>query len=151
MSDWQDFKRETNRGARFGIGWIIAIIALVLLVVGAIWAINVLTSGVKGQGDAIAQNNSAENWVAKQAFFEETYAEIEATDRKLDIYAATLAADPTNLTHQQTLAGTKSYCEGLIGEYNAEARKFNSKDWRSPDLPSEIDTYNTATDCKENL
>lgn len=126
------------------------ILGIIALFVGG-YLITVAVSGPKGVGDAIIQKNSAENWTAAQARFEELYADIVATDRKIDVAAELLATNPNDKTYQQTLAGTKSYCEEIVGDYNAEARKFKAEEWRSPDLPPQIDTYNPATDCKENI
>ena len=148
--EWRSIKKDANRSSRYILVWVL----LVLLVMGAvgwaIWAFNVAISGPKGVGDAVIKKNSSENWTAAQAKFEDMYADIEATDRKIDIAAATLASDPTDKTFQQTLAGTKTYCISVVGDYNAEARKFLAEEFRSADLPAQIDNFDPNTDCKEN-
>lgn len=148
--EWRGIKKDVNRGGRFLIGWILIGVLLVLLVGAAIWAINVAASGPKGQADAFAEKNSSSNWVAAQAKFEDMYADIVQTDKKIDVAAEMLASNPTDKTFQQTLAGTKSYCLEVVGDYNAEARKYLAEEFRSADLPAQIDDYNTSTDCKEN-
>lgn len=148
MSDWRDFKREANRGIRFSIGWVLGIIAVVLLVGGAIWGISVAISGPKGVGDAVINKNSAENWTRAQAKFEDLYAEIQASDRKIQVARASLESNPTDKTAQQTLQGVQSACIEFVGEYNAEARKFLSEDFRAADLPARIENSDPTTDCK---
>lgn len=124
------------------------LIALVLVPLAA-WGITVATAGIKGQGDAHIVKSSASNWTKAQARFEELYADIEATDRKITVAAEAKAADPTDKTAADTYLGTVNVCIGLVGDYNAEARKYLSEEFRSADLPARIDTRNPATDCKE--
>lgn len=147
--DRQD-RRQANSIIRFGIGWWIILITIVLLIGAAIWGIGVAVSGPKGQGDAIRQNNSAENWTAKQALFEDLYADIEASDRKIDAAAQALKADPEDKTLQANYSGIVNHCISVVGNYNAEARKFLSEDWRSIDLPDQISNNDPSTDCKES-
>ncbi|AWY05716.1 hypothetical protein SEA_GRETCHEN_28 [Microbacterium phage Gretchen] len=113
------------------------------------WGVGVAVSGPKGQGDAYAQKNSAQNWTAAQARFEELYADIVATDRKITVAAEQKAADPGDKTAADTYLGTVNYCISAVGEYNAEARKYLAADFRAADLPAQIDNYDPSTDCKE--
>jgi hypothetical protein len=151
MSFTKQEKKEHRSWAFYAMAWIIGLIAFVLLVNAVIWTLSVAVSGPQGQGDAIREQNSAENWTSAQARFEEMYADIVATDRKIDVAADLAEQDPENQTYQQTLAGTKSYCLTVVGEYNAEARKFLSEDFRAADLPDQINNNDPDTDCKENL
>jgi len=148
MSDWREFKQEANRGIRFSLGWVIAIVLIVLLLGAAIWGITVAVSGPKGVGDAVIKKNSAENWTAAQARFEDLYADIQASDRKIEVARNAVATSPDDKTAQQTLQGVQSACISFVGEYNAEARKFLSQDFRSADLPAQIDNHDSTTDCK---
>lgn len=124
------------------------IVAVVLAPLGA-WGFTVATAGIKGQGDAHIKKSSAANWTAAQARFEDIYADIVATDRKLTVAAAQKAADPGDKTAADTYLGTVNYCITAVGEYNAEARKYMAADFRAADLPAQIDNYDRATDCKE--
>lgn len=142
--------KEANRGIRWGIGWWLILIVIFALVGAALWGISVAVSGPKGVGDAVIKKNSSENWTAAQAKFEDMYADIVASDRKIDVAAATLATDPEDKTFQQTYAGIQTYCLSVVGDYNAEARKYLAEEFRSADLPAEIDNYDPTTDCKEN-
>jgi hypothetical protein len=149
MSDWREAKRDANRAGRFGLLWVVIVIIVTLVIGGAIWALNVATSGPRGQGDALIEQNSAENWTAAQARFEDLYADIEATDRKITVAGQAIAVNPNDKTAQQTYAGTVNYCLSVVGDYNAEARKYLAADFRASDLPTQIDNNSSATDCKE--
>lgn len=148
MSDWREFKQEANRGMRFSIGWVLIIILVILAVGGAIWGISVAVSAPKGVGDAVIKKNSAENWTAAQARFEDLYADIQASDRKIQVARSAVETAPNDKTAQQTLQGVQSACISFVGEYNAEARKFLSEEFRSADLPAQIDNHDPSTDCK---
>lgn len=148
--DWREIRRDANRGIRFTLTWVGIVVLFIVLAGAAWWGIGVATSGAKGQGDAIREKNSAENWVAAQARFEDMYADIEATDRKITVAFAALQSDPENKTYQQTYLGTVNYCLEVVGDYNAEARKYLAADFRAADLPQEIDGWaGSDLDCKE--
>lgn len=149
MSDWKEERRELNRFGRFSLGWALLIVAVVLLAGAAVWGITVAVSGPKGQGDAEIKKNSAENWVAAQAQFERDYQDILATDQKITNAYTALQANPDDKTLQTNYAGLTSYCLSKVAGYNADARSFLSEDFRSADLPAEIKTTNSTTDCKE--
>lgn len=141
------YVKETAKG--ISAGWILV---LVLLLVGGvtsalIWGIGVATSGVKGQGDAIKINNSAENWTKKQAFFEDKYQAVKVADQKIALFAQVVAKNPKDRTAQDNLTGITSQCMNYVAEYNAESRKFLSQDWKSVDLPIELGNL-PSTDCK---
>lgn len=128
---------------------VLAVLGVIALVVGT-YLVSVAVSGPKGVGDAIIKKNSAENWTAAQARFEDLYAGIKAADAKITLAAANVeAAVPDAKTAQQTYSGIVSGCLDLVGDYNAEARKFLAADFRASDLPSEIDGFDPTTDCKE--
>jgi hypothetical protein len=152
--DGREDRREASKW--FGlsiIGWIIALIVAALVAV-AIWGITVAISGIRGQGDAVIENNSADNWIAAQAEFEQNYAAIKADDSKITNAYNQAQTDPNNTVLQTTYAGLVSHCLTLVADYNADARSYLSEDWRAADLPEQIETEgqfaNPATDCKEN-
>ena len=152
--EWRDTRRDLNRGGRFGLGWFFVILAVVALVGVGIWGFTVVTSGPKGQGDAVIEKNSAENWLKAQARFEQNYAEIKTTDVKINNAYMLWQEDPEDKTLQQTYAGLTSYCLGVVADYNADARSYLSENFRAADLPDQIETEGNladpATDCKEN-
>lgn len=49
---------------------------------------------------------------------------------------------------QTNLDGAIAYCIKVRSEYNAQARKFTQTEWRSTDLPYQIDASAPETDCK---
>lgn len=161
MTDpWDDRERRFTerpvRGALRGmsIGWLLTIVAVVL--VGAIsiglWAFGVFTSPIKGQGDAIKIRESAANRIRAQEGFETLFQDIQAADRVIVISAETLRASsgPEAVRLRAELNGQRQYCTGLVGKYNANARKFTTSDFRAADLPYSIDVNDTLTDCKED-
>lgn len=126
---------------------ILAVVAIVALSWGG-WALSVAVSGPKGVGDAIKQKNSAENWTAAQARFEKQYAAVKGLDQKIGVHRSALEADPKNPVLQTNLTGVTSACVSAVAEYDAESRKFLSEDFKSTDLPYQIDQTNPLTDCK---
>jgi hypothetical protein len=134
-------------GTKIAAGVLAALLAITLITWAA-WAISVAVSGPKGQGDAVKTKNSAENWTAAQAKFEELHQGIQSADKKTELAAERLAANPGDLTLQQQHAGVQSGCVSLVADYNAESRKFLSEDFKSIDLPHQIDTTDPAFDCK---
>lgn len=133
-----------------GAGWRVGVIVLCILAFGGIvsaigWGISVATSDAKGQGDAVKRVNNGDNRLAQQAYFEQTYQDIKAADRKLDQLAADKAAkiDGADIRY----SGAVTYCLGLTGDYNAAARKQVAAKFKAVDLPNHIDTTDPATDC----
>jgi type II secretory pathway pseudopilin PulG len=150
----RDDRREANKWFGLGLGWWVLIVILAITLTAGIWGLQVATSRVKGQGDAQIQKNSAENWIKAQARFEKNYAEIKATDGKITNAYKVWQDDPTDKTAKQTYTGLQSYCLSVVAAYNADARSYLTEDFRSADLPDQIQTEgpsaNKATDCKEN-
>lgn len=146
MSDsWKQDRRDANRVGRWVIVWVLIAVALVVAIGGALWFLNVATSAPRGQGDALATKNSAANWTAAQARFEDEYADVIATDRKI---TATAGDAKDKGTRGDTYRGLVSYCLSAVGEYNADARKYLARDFRAADLPQQIDTSDPSTDCE---
>lgn len=130
------------------IGLVIAAVIGIALISAAIWGIGVAFSPVKGQGEAYKTKNSSENWTKAQGKFEDLYADIQAADKKAKLATDALAANPTDLTLQQTHSGLVSGCLNLIADYNAESRKYLAADFKAADLPHQIDETDRSTDCK---
>jgi hypothetical protein len=127
---------------------VIGVVLVFALAIG-VWAFKVATSDVRGKGNAFAQKNSAKNWTEAQARFESLYAEIVATDRKVTVAAHYLAKHPGDRTAEDTYLGTQNVCLSFVADYNAAARTYLAADFRSVDLPAQIDDNDHATDCKE--
>lgn len=130
----------------------VGITVLAVVVVVAIWWVSygakVYTSEFTGRGDAIIQKNSAENWVKAQAKFEDMYAGIVSQDMMIGVMAEAYDADPSPF-NKSNLDGARMVCLEQVGDYNAEARKYLSEEFRAADLPYEINTMSASTDCKE--
>lgn len=146
MSNWNDYRddrREFDRAARWTLGriilvWVI-VIAVALGIGAAIWSITVATSGVRGQGDGVIKNNSAENWIKQQAKFEDLHAEYESTLVRIDQFQKIALENPNDAIAQTNFNGQVSHCTDVVAEYNAATRSFLSEDWKSIDLPPSLD------------
>lgn len=147
MSDWREDRREANRFVRWGLGWWLIIIFGAVAIGALIWGVTVATSQIRGQGDAVIEKNSADNWLDAQARFEENFAEYESTLVRIDSALALWEANPADKTAQQTYTGTVGYCTNLVADYNADARNYLREDFRASDLPSELD----AESCDPKL
>lgn len=134
-------------GWRFGVGILVVLLVIALISIG-VWGFKVVTSDVKGQGDATVQKNSANNRIAAQARFEDLYADIKATDAKLDAARDKAEANPKSQVAQTEFTGLQNYCLDVVADYNAEARKYLAEQFRAIDLPAQIDTQVPETDCK---
>jgi hypothetical protein len=135
------YVKETAKG--LGVGWILLIALLVIggVTSAVIWGIGVATSGVKGAGDAVKINNSAENRIEKQEKFEKLFAGVEANKEKVALHKGIVEANPDDKTAKQTLAGVQSACISSVNQYNAEARKVTSMDWKAADLPESMTSH----------
>lgn len=146
-----DDPRRIQRGlAGTILLWTLGFLILGALVGVTTWGFGVLTSDVKGRGDATRQKNSATNRIGAQERFEDLFAEIESADKRLDQAAADLATTPGDPTLRTNYTGLRNHCLDVVGDYNAEARKYTAAQFRAIDLPLEIDDTDPATDCKEN-
>ena len=146
---------------------IAAFVAIVVLAPATIWGIRVATSDAKGKGNVEIERNSAENRVRAQAFFEQSYQDIKKFDVQIadaqkaygnfiatnpkptadDVVAAQIYTQQLN-SRQVTLTGLQQQCQNTVAGYNAEARKTLAAEWRSEQLPYQIDGSSPATDCK---
>lgn len=151
-SKWYDSDNPTTvvRGGTWrAFIWVVAVLIAVGVISIGVWGFRVVTSDTAGKGNAVIQKNDANNRIAAQERFENMYQDVKAADAKITVAAEALALDPTDKTAQQNLTGVKNYCIQAAADYNAEARKYSAEDFRSADLPFQIDTFDTSTDCKE--
>jgi hypothetical protein len=148
----ENFHGDAARGFRWSV--VLAFFAVLLVVaVGLMWTFGFglfqrETAAFRGETGAIERRESAENRVAAQERFEDLYAEIVATDRKLAPAEEALEADPDSQVRRTEFTGLTNYCLDVVGDYNAEARKYTAADFRAADLPAEIDGTDPATDCR---
>lgn len=152
----------------FGVLVLVTVLmgALTLAINGTVLGIQTGFSGIKGRAEQIQRNNSVNNRTAKQEYFEQTYQDIKAFDiqinnaakalsdfraanaGKTDNAIGSIANEDARLS--QVLTGLKNQCAQTVADYNAEAQKITSRDWRSDNLPQVIPANDSAVDCKEN-
>lgn len=131
--------------------WILAFVALAGVITAGVWGVKVLVSGPKGAGDQEIITNDGRNRVNAQEWFESQYAQILSADRNLDEAAKNLAVNPADDFWCANYTGLKNRCVDMVNAYNAEARKVSRSEWRTPDLPLQIDDSDSKTDCKETV
>jgi hypothetical protein len=131
------------------IKWVVGGVIVAIVIGVALWYFTVYTSGIKGEGDAERQKNSAENWVKQQADFERMYASIKAQDKNIAVAAAALKRDASTV-NQINYDGLVRNCNSTVEAYNARSREFLAEQFRAADLPAKIDDTDPATDCKED-
>lgn len=148
--DRREIRSDSNFLGGQAVKWIIISVLVVLIIATLLWGLGVATSGVKGQGDAQRQKNSAANWTKQQAEFERMYASIKAQDKNITIAHAEAKANPNDQTKQINYSGLVRNCNDTVGNYNAMARSYLAEQFRAADLPAQIDDTDPATDCKEN-
>lgn len=144
--EWREFKQDANRGGRFGLRWFLIIVIVVALISIAGWGFRVLTSGVKGAGDATIQKNSGTNQIVQDARFQQLFESYNGSIAKIGIAAAAVEASPNDKTAKVNLTGAQQYCVDIVNQYNALASSFIAEDFRGTNLPS---TLNQTTCIKE--
>jgi hypothetical protein len=136
------------------IGFIVVVVMIVFGIIGAgVWAIGVATSGVAGQGNAISQKNSSENWTQQQGRFQQLFVYVRQADEQLTNDTQSLndfykqypnykgngqAVDPV-LDNLNTLVNAvkadKATCQGNQNDYEALGNTFLAQDFRDHGLP----------------
>jgi hypothetical protein len=143
MSNWYDHN-NADKVTRSGTWRIMAIIAaftiFALLLGGVVWGFRVATAPVKGAGDAFQQQQSGNNRISSQARFEDLYADYEQTVNKIKPAKQALRQNPDSQIKQTELTGLTNYCLDVVGDYNAESRKYLAADFKAIDLPTELDS-----------
>jgi hypothetical protein len=154
FADEMGFQWRPWRWASKGLGIIVMLMIVGALLGAAVWAIGVATSDTAGKGNQIKQNNSNQNRTYQQQNFEDLFAQIKVLDRKITLAQQTMDADSKagkdTTIDQQNLLGAQNVCLEAVGTYDADSRKVLAADWRSSDLPKEIDQNDPSTDCKPN-
>jgi hypothetical protein len=149
--EWKEFD-STSRSAGWRIGvWVIAAVLFIGLIGGGIWVFKVVTSDVRGAGDATQRINDGKNRIASQESFEALYQQIMTYDRNLDQAAKDKADHPGDAILATNYSGLVKQCNDAVGQYNADARKISRAKWLSPLLPYEIDQTDVRFDCKEAI
>jgi hypothetical protein len=143
--------RETSKGIVKG-GFIILIVVLVFGTIGAlIWGFNVVTSDLKGQGDAQMKINSGTNRIEEYSKFFTLDKDIRTTAQntadakaQLDAFNKTTpvsASEPFNITEtrnnlQTTYTGNHQQCVADVNAYNAASQAtYTESKFKDSSLP----------------
>lgn len=126
---------RTQKGV-FGnaLGWVVAIILVVALIAGVTMLVKTLTAGPSGQAGAYRQQQSATNRVFAQQTFEQESADFDGYLAKIATYKGALTD-----TQQTELRGLRQVCITAAQNYNADARKYLLRNFKSADLPATLD------------
>lgn len=149
MSHWRELNDETRHGFWYSARWIVAVVLLAVVISAGLWALGVVGASTKGKGDAYRTKESGTNRIAAQERFETTYADVLASDQRLDILHLARQAAPEDAYAATRYTGAVAYCISARNGYNAEARKYTAEQFRASDLPEKLDPADPATDCKE--
>lgn len=147
--DREDFDQTSRQVGIRVFGWSLTTVLAVVAIIAVVFGLTVLWAPWKGEADAFKKQQSGNNRIFQQAFFEDTYQEILATDKKIDVAADAVKQDPSTV-NKTNYTGLVNYCNDVVADYNAQARKYLAADFKSADLPDEISDTNPATDCKES-
>lgn len=134
---------------------LVAVVMFVLLILVGLWGLGVLTSPVRGAGDAYAQKNSAGNWVYAQKQFQseaKTFdtRKVQITDANRALVAWRAGPHPadgmavyTDAEHgrnlETTLTGLTTGCQNIAAEYNTDSHAYLSRQFKDADLPERLD------------
>jgi hypothetical protein len=150
--DWQD--EAESRPVVTGLKALFAVLALVILLFAGLWFLDLVTSPLKGQGDAKKDKNSAANWVAAQRAFHQERNDVTAFQVKIAGARQALKAfekdhpgngTPYDPNAQQAenlrtaLTGLQQQCVNTVTTYNTDAQSYLTEDWRDADLPDHLE------------
>lgn len=142
--------------AVLGIWGILTIVLVTVAVIGgAVWGFGVLTSDLKGQGDATRQINSGTNRIGQyEHFFQldaniRTQAKLSAAAQKdLDTFNKQFPPSSTegfqiteqrgNLTRNVT--GPRQLCVDNVNKYNNESKEYTKSKFVDSRLPWDFNT-----------
>lgn len=127
------------------VGYIAAAVAVAGVISAIVWAVKFGTSGVKGGGDVIQQNNSGTNRIAQQQHFQQLYGDIQGYQAQLP-GARQDVKDGTDPNAKTNFRGLYNICVSAVTQYNTDSNMILSKDWKSTDLPKQLDPVATCGD-----
>lgn len=121
--------------------WIVAILALVVILtlLGLGW--RYVIASPKGAVGAREQQQSAINRVQKQEQFEQLAADYDGYIVKIGLaeIAVREASEADRAFRQTELVGLRQICVDAAQQFNAESRKYTSRVWKSAGLPGRLD------------
>ncbi len=133
-----DDQDHVRTGRVWVYGCLTAITLFVILPI-SLWAFGVFSSGVRGQGDVIKQNNSGDNRIQAQATFNKLWGDIQGYHDNIQAAAAALKATPGDTYQQSVLGAEQQICRSAVQEYNADTVNTTMRDWRPSQDPASVD------------
>lgn len=153
VNRWE--QRFEAHPARTGMWLVTGVIIFVLVIMAVLWGLGVLTSPVRGSGDAYTQKNSAGNWVAAQKQFQSdantfNTRKVQIADASRTFKAWQSGPHPTDgvaaytdAEHgrnlETTLTGLTTSCQNIAANYNTDSRAYLSQQFKDVDLPDHLD------------
>jgi hypothetical protein len=163
---WDDFRRDTPDGPSTTkvVVWAVIAALFVIVLPLALWLTGVFASPAIGKANAYRDKHGATNWTQAQAQFEQDYASVIKFDKQVTAAQDDLDQwvkdnpkwtesgpyDPVREDHTNLvtdLKGARQQCQNTVADYNARARTYTLRDFKSADLPQQIDDTDPATDC----
>ncbi len=137
--------RDAAEGTALAFIAVVTLIVLAAIIGGGLWAFGVFTSGTRGHGDVIKQNNSGSNQIAAQAEFNRLWGDIQADHANIASTAAALHASPGDAWQQSVLTSQQQTCRTAVAQYNADTADTTLREWRPAADPATIDS---DTECE---
>lgn len=150
---WEN--RFETKPARTGMWVIVGIIVFVLAISAGLWALGIISSPVRGAGDAYAQKNGAGNFVSAQRGFVADNNDYKATKLKIADAVKIVADDKTAVAPSDALAAYQfqrqvtddrtavqqltQHCQDVVADYNTRAGSYLSQDFMGANLPIQLD------------
>lgn len=160
MVDRWETRFETHP-ARTSMRLIVGIVVFVMLIGAGIWGVTVLTSSVRGAGNAYQQQQSAGNWIQAQKGFErdfKTYLtyRVQIADAQHALTAWQSGPHPadgiaayTDGQHgqnlQTTLTGLQQQCQNTVTGYNTDSKSYLTQQFKDYGLPDQLDPTACST------
>lgn len=155
MSNW-DRRFEERPGTTSALMIVGAVVFLLLLcwsIVAVGFGLRVATAGLVGRGQAHITIQSGSNRIAQYDKFFNTCASIQGLEGSIfeleRSYASAPPADNFEASQRvSNLAGLRALRRQAIAQYNADAAKsYTNGQFRSSDLPYQINAEGTKTSC----
>lgn len=161
LESW--FERLQDKPVSTTYKIIAVILGMVVVFTLALWGVKTGWSYWWGQGGAIQQKNSTQNFIAAQAQFHRDLTMIAADKQNMkttqqqisqfnaahpDYQGNGTPFDPLAQqlnTYQTVLAGQQQTCQATVADYDTAAQSYLTQDWRDANLPSQLDA---ATECQ---
>jgi cytoskeletal protein RodZ len=135
--------RQDRREAAESAGYLLigaVVLVVIAFIIGAlVWALGVFSSGTKGRGDVIKQNNSSTNQIQAQAEFNKLWGDIQSYHADITASAAALAKNPGDAYQQSVLTAQQQICRSAVQEYNADTVNTTMREWRPAADPAAVD------------